>query len=661
MSVRDAIPQRGRRHGRGRIAIALAVAWPVGSVLAAELPVDAVTLSSGGLAEVQRSASLDGDGTLYLEVPLEQVDDVLKSLVVHDPSGRIQGLSLDGLATLEETYRRLPFGPEDLGSVARLADTLQGVRVRVSSGGQRLEGLLLGVAEHDADPEGQGHGASTLSLLDEEGGVATLRLGDDARLEVLDPALRERLAEAAEVSGRARTDEMRRIAIALDGEGERDVSLTYVVAAPVWKSAYRLMLEADGEARLQAWSVVENASGSDWSDVALTLSSGAPVTLTQRLLERYWPTRPEVPVSADSTAPVRPDGGSMELRGLKAESMVAYSDAARSRSQGMAAAPPAARPEVVESATAATWQLPDSVDLAAGRTLSLPYIDASVPARRVSLYQPERGERHPVAAVRLENDTDAWLPPGLVTVYDAGVGHVGDVNLPGIPAGESRLASFAADRKVRVAESSHPEERVERMVIVDGVLRITHRSRRVTRYAVENDAREARDVLVEHPRRDGWAFASEALVESTAGHHRLELTLAPGESGEVVARETRTRRQSVALADAGMNQLIDWREAADDDTAGQLEALLERRRALAEVERELEGIEEGIARAVERQARIRDNLAAVGTDNDLGQRYLGDLESEEEAIATLEERREAVEAERESRREALAETLRQLP
>lgn len=660
MSVRDAIPRRSRRHGRGRIAIALAVAWPMGSALAAELPVDAVTLSSGGLAEVQRSASLDGDGTLYLEVPLEQVNDVLKSLVVRDPSGRIQGLSLDGLATLEETYRRLPFGPEDLGSVARLADTLQGVKVRVSSGGQRLEGLLLGVAEHDAAPEE--NGAPTLSLLDEEGGVATLRLGDDARLEVLDPALRERLAEAAEVSGRARTDEMRRIAIALDGEGERDVSLTYVVAAPVWKSAYRLMLEADGEARLQAWSVVENASGSDWSDVALTLSSGAPVTLTQRLLERYWPTRPEVPVSADSTAPVRQDGGSMELRGLKAESMVAYGDAARSRSQGMAAASaPAGRPEVVESATAATWQLPDPVDLAAGRTLSLPYIDASVPARRVSLYQPERGERHPVAAVRLENDTEAWLPPGLVTVYDADVGHVGDVNLPGIPAGESRLASFAADRKVRVAESSHPEERVERMVIVDGVLRITHRSRRVTRYAVENDAREARDVLVEHSRRDGWEFASEALVESTARHHRLELTLAPGESGEVVARETRTRRQTVALADAGVNQLIDWQEAADDDTAGQLETLVERRRALAEVERELEGIEQGVARAVERQARIRDNLAAVGTDNDLGQRYLGDLESEEEAIATLEERREAVEAELESRREALVETLRQLP
>ena len=659
MSVRDAATRRDRRHSTLRIAAALVTVWPLGSVLAEELPVESVTLSSGGLAEVQRSARLDGDGTLYLEVPLEQVNDVLKSLVVRDPSGRIRGLSLDGLATLEETFRRLPFGPDDLGSVARLAATLQGVEVRVSSGGQRLEGLLLGVAESEPDEEGRR--VRTLSLLDAEGGVATLRLGDDARLDVLDSALRERLGEAAEVSGRARTEEMRRIAIELDGEGEREVSLTYVVAAPVWKSAYRLLLEADDAARLQAWSVVENASGSDWDDVALTLSSGAPVTLTQRLLERYWASRPEVPVSADATAPVRPDEGAMDsLGGAKAESMMAYGDAAVSRSVAAPAAP-ASRPEVVESATAATWRLPDAVDLSAGRTLSLPYIDAEVPARRVSLYQPERGERHPVAAVRLENTTDAWLPPGLVTVYEARVGHVGDVNLPGIPAGESRLASFAADRQVRVVESTRPEERLERMVIVDGALRVTHQSRRLTRYAVENDARESREVLIEHPRREGWEFASDALVESTPNHRRLALTLAAGESGEVEALETLTRRQSVALADAGVAQLVEWRDSAEGDTAAQLEAVLERRRALAEVERELERIEQGLGRAGEGQARIRDNLAAVGTDNELGQRYLADLEAQEERIAELEDQRQRAEQERERRREALAETLRRLP
>ena len=178
---------------------------------------------------------------------------------------------------------------------------------------------------------------------------------------------------------------------------------------------------------------------------------------------------------------------------------------------------------------------------------------------------------------------------------------------------------------------------------------------------MENDARETREVLVEHPRRDGWEFASDSLVESTPRHHRLALTLAAGESGELEASETLIRRQSMALTDAGVAQLVEWRQAAEGDTAAQLEAVLERRRALAEVERELQRISQGLSRAAERQARIRDNLAAVGTDNDLGQRYLADLEAEEERIAALESQRESAEAERERRREALAETLRELP
>lgn len=659
MQEKNGVAAPSHRRATLVLCLTLGGGWLPGQALAETLAVEAVTLSTGGLAEVRRTGSLAGSDTLYLEVSLAQVDDVLKSLVVRDPGGQLRGLTLDGPGGAAESFQRLPFTPEDLRSVARLAATLQGVTVRVASGGKQLEGQVLGVEQSPPDERGQV--SHTLALLDAEGEVVTLLLGDDARLALVDDTLRERLARAAEASGRARTDAVRRIAIELDGEGERDVSLSYVVAAPVWKSAYRLLLDGEGPARLQAWAVVENASGSDWSEVALTLSSGAPVTLTQRLLEHYWTERPEVPVSAEATAPVRQDEGALRSSRVAAmESSLAYGGAAEDRALAAPSAP-AGQALGVESGTAATWRLPFPVDLEAGRTLSLPYVDATLPARRVSLYQPERGERHPVAAVRLENTTDGWLPPGLVTVYDAEVGHVGDVNLPGVPAGESRLASFAADRLVRVVESSHPEEQLGRLVIVDGVLRITHRSRRLTRYRVENDAREAREVLIEHPRREGWEFASEALVERTPSHQRLGLTLAAGESGEVEAVETLLRHQTLSLVDADPASLVEWRGAADDETAEQLEAVLERRRALAEVERELVRLEEALERAGQQQARIRDNLAAVGADNALGQRYLADLEAREEQIAELESRRDEAETQREARRRDLEETLRQLP
>ncbi|WP_052017437.1 hypothetical protein [Nitratireductor aquibiodomus] len=73
--------------------------------------IERITLSSGGLAEVRRSARIDGDGTLRIDIPLDQVDDFLKSLVVSDPAGTIDAVTLDGLSPVEETFRRLPSAP----------------------------------------------------------------------------------------------------------------------------------------------------------------------------------------------------------------------------------------------------------------------------------------------------------------------------------------------------------------------------------------------------------------------------------------------------------------------------------------------------------------------------------------------------------------------
>jgi len=55
--------------------------------------------------------------------------------------------------------------------------------------------------------------------------------------------------------------------------------VSYVVAAPMWKPTYRVVLPkgGKGEALLQAWAVVDNTSGEDWRDVKLALTAGAPI------------------------------------------------------------------------------------------------------------------------------------------------------------------------------------------------------------------------------------------------------------------------------------------------------------------------------------------------------------------------------------------------
>src|ERR1043165_4923791 len=55
-----------------------------------------VMLSSGGVGYFEHEARVDGNATLELELRLDQVDDVLKSLVVYDDKGGIGSVVLPG-------------------------------------------------------------------------------------------------------------------------------------------------------------------------------------------------------------------------------------------------------------------------------------------------------------------------------------------------------------------------------------------------------------------------------------------------------------------------------------------------------------------------------------------------------------------------------------
>src|SRR5690606_15028806 len=100
--------------------------------------IKAVTLSSGGLAEIAREADVRDDGSITVEVPTDQVNDILKSLVVRDGAGAVKSMSLAGAAGLEETFRKLPFSKDDFASLPRLLSSLQGAEIEATSGGKTL-------------------------------------------------------------------------------------------------------------------------------------------------------------------------------------------------------------------------------------------------------------------------------------------------------------------------------------------------------------------------------------------------------------------------------------------------------------------------------------------------------------------------------------------
>lgn len=605
----------------------------------------AVTLSSGGLAEVTQVHPVDGDATIGLDARSEQIDDILKSLVVRDPVGTVGALRLDGLDQADETLRTMPFTADDLSGPARLLGKLQGVPIRIQSGGRTLEGRVLGVSERNAGTE-SGE-VAILTVLTGTGTLESVSIEDGAAVTIQDSAMAAKIAEAIAAAGTAKVGDAHRVEVDVSGRGQREIRLTYVVAAPVWKTSYRIVDGGGGRANLQAWAIIENALGADWAGVDVTLSSGSPVALLQRLHRRYWRKRPEAPVMVEDVGMPDLDPGTVAPRSvarLRAPApaaaplpapMARMDTRAESAEPSYDAAAATAGAAASEGDVAANFTLPHPVDLRAGSTLSVPFIDTEIEAERVALWQPGRGI-HPTAAFRIRNSATATLPAGLITLYDRKAGYLGDARLPATPVGEQRLASFALDRKVAVQAETEPSQALTQITVVDGVARATVIAREVTTYTIKGAPDAARSVIIEHPRREGWTLTASARDSETPTAYRLKVAVPAGGTAETRAVLEHVQIDAYDLVDADEALLVRWAGlATDPELGGKLKTMSQARAEVAAATRTVEEIAEREAKVQAEQERIRSNLGAVPKDSELARRYLTRMGGQEDELAKL--------------------------
>jgi hypothetical protein len=99
------------------------------------------------------------------------------------------------------------------------------------------------------------------------------------------------LTPASDQGGAAR-DPLRHVIMSLDGK-EHDLQVGYIARTPVWRPSYRLVVDK-GSASLQAWGVVQNLSGEDWTNVSLSLVAEAPLAFDASLAAPVIPMRPTV-------------------------------------------------------------------------------------------------------------------------------------------------------------------------------------------------------------------------------------------------------------------------------------------------------------------------------------------------------------------------------
>jgi hypothetical protein len=266
---------------------------------AGRLPVKRVVLYKNGVGYFEHSTRVRGTQDLNIDFTSAQLNDALKSLTVVDlGDGRITGVRFNSVAPLSERLKtlRLPLGEQ--ASLNDLLGALRGTRVEVRNGSDGTIGKVLGIdvmKKFSAKPE-QTEEVTVLTLVTDAGEVRSFDLGPGTSVRIADRELADEVNRYLNLIGSAKAVDLRRLTISAAGTGEREIFVSYTSEVPVWKSTYRILLDAKhaGNPLVQGWAVVDNTIGEDWKDVQLSLVAGAPQSFVQNISQPMYVRRPEV-------------------------------------------------------------------------------------------------------------------------------------------------------------------------------------------------------------------------------------------------------------------------------------------------------------------------------------------------------------------------------
>jgi len=261
----------------------------------ADVPVKVVVLFSSGVGYFEHIGTVKGDSSTELRFKTQQINDILKSLVLQDTGqGKVSTIVYPSQDPIGKTLSSFQVDISKNPPLGELLNQLRGAKVKVSVGPEMISGTILGLEKR---PKATEKGQIEIWQLNLISGatVRSIPLEEVTRLDLEDPTLQEELTKALTALAEARGQDKKPVTINFQGEGERLVRVGYVVETPIWKTSYRLLFgQQNAKPMLQGWAIVENQTDNDWNDIELSLVSGRPISFIQELYQPLYIPRPVV-------------------------------------------------------------------------------------------------------------------------------------------------------------------------------------------------------------------------------------------------------------------------------------------------------------------------------------------------------------------------------
>ncbi len=584
---------------------------------AVSLPMSRVVLFNSGVGYFARSGDIEGDARVDLTFQETDVNDLLKSMVLEDfGNGRIAAVSYDSREPISRTLASFAINLNDNPTYADILSQARGERIEVTiqpnAANQpgKLTGAIVGIEKQKTTAGKDAVELDVLNMWCAEG-LRSVKLVEIQQLRFSNPTLESEFRRALEVLALNHDSQKKAVSLHFSGDGKRKVQVGYVVEAPIWKTSYRLVLDADNKDKpyLQGWAIVENPTDEDWTGVKMALISGRPISFKMDLYNPLFVPRPTVePELFASLRPPTYDGGFNKQSGVAMGGLgggvggggALPGNAPPMAGAGAASAPPGpgasfglglpseAKPKFAKTAagdeaerrrhaTQLGRELSDSirvggvgnaatggqlgdffqyaidhpVSLARQKSALLPIVGKNIEGARVSIYNAAVQAKHPLLGLRFKNTSGMHLSQGPITVFE-GSTYAGDTRVLDVQPNEERLVSYAIDLGTEVdPQTGEGTSRITNVKALKGIVRTDTKVREVKKYRIANRSQQDRTLLIEHPNRTNQQFKlmdTDKPVEDTKDVYRFQVAVKAGEEKSFVVNEERDIRTEILLS-----------------------------------------------------------------------------------------------------------------
>ncbi|MDR0579566.1 MAG: hypothetical protein LBG21_03080 [Campylobacteraceae bacterium] len=606
-----------------------------------ELPVKRVSLFSSGVGYFERAGEVTGSANLTLPFESAAMDDVLKSLIVHDPSTNAPIVSYSS-DNLQKTLSSLKIDLSSNPSIAQILASLKGAEIEIYAP-DKITGKIIGVETKSVVKEGAAVQQEFLSLF-AQNRITLISLQEITSYAFSDKTISQDLARALNVILNFRQN-TKYVNVYLPSSKQRNISISYVIPAPVWKTTYRVDLSGK-KPFLQGWAIVDNAGDSDWKDVELSLIVGRPVSFTQPLYTPYFLTRPVLPLSIAGFAQARSydTGNAMLYESVAAspsEMFAAKSESRISRSVYDTTSSKSAGEQFV-------FTLKNPVTLERGQSAMFPFVQGDIKARKVSIFThiPQGINVNPSLGAELTNDLGVKLPAGAISVYEGGT-FAGDALIEFFGQNEKRLISYGDDLEIKGTVSSSSTSQFESVKISKGIITITEKNVYEKIYALKNSGKTDKNIVLEHPFIIGANLIKPSkYTEKTASSYRFEFVSPAGKELRFGVQEESPAKNTLYITSMDYATIIAF-SSNKNFPAAVKNALKEAARLMSVIADEKDNLSRAqaeLSAKLDEQERVRKNINTVGSESAVGKDYIKKLTALDDEIKKAFEQISKIEA-----------------